>query len=43
MPVHRIGMRLEPDGFFDRNPSPGLPTPSRHCAPPESVTDSCCH
>ncbi|WP_432841757.1 primary-amine oxidase [Dactylosporangium sp. CA-092794] len=32
MPVHRIGMRLEPDGFFDRNPSLDLPAPGRrHC------------
>lgn len=34
MPVHRIGLRLEPDGFFTRNPSLDLP-PSNpaHCAP----------
>ncbi len=25
MPVHRIGLRLEPDGFFTRNPSLDLP------------------
>lgn len=30
MPVHRIGMRLEPDGFFDRNPSLDLPEPKHH-------------
>jgi primary-amine oxidase len=34
MPVHRIGLRLEPDGFFTRNPSLDLPPSSPgHCAP----------
>ena len=34
MPVHRIGLRLEPDGFFTRNPSLDLPpSASAHCAP----------
>jgi primary-amine oxidase len=34
MPVHRIGLRLEPDGFFTRNPSLDLPpSVSAHCAP----------
>ncbi|GLY17620.1 amine oxidase [Kineosporia sp. NBRC 101677] len=39
MPVHRIGMRLEPDGFFDRNPSLDLPAPmSAH----SESSGSCC-
>ncbi|ROO89092.1 primary-amine oxidase [Actinocorallia herbida] len=43
MPVHRIGMRLEPDGFFDRNPSLDLPAPKRHRTPAEaSDGGSCC-
>ncbi|WP_431895688.1 primary-amine oxidase [Micromonospora haikouensis] len=40
MAVHRIGMRLEPDGFFDRNPSLDLPAPRRHGA---GADDACCH
>ncbi|BCJ62075.1 primary-amine oxidase [Micromonospora endophytica] len=40
MAVHRIGMRLEPDGFFDRNPSLDLPAPRRHAA---GTDDTCCH
>ncbi|TXN30405.1 primary-amine oxidase [Lacisediminihabitans profunda] len=34
MPVARIGLRLEPDGFFDRNPSLDVPAgvPVSHCA-----------
>ncbi|TCB97252.1 primary-amine oxidase [Micromonospora zingiberis] len=39
MAAHRIGMRLEPDGFFDRNPSLDLPAPRRHGA----TSDGCCH
>ncbi|MFE7977834.1 primary-amine oxidase [Streptomyces shenzhenensis] len=39
MPAHRIGMRLEPDGFFDRNPSLDLPAPKAHRAD----GDACCH
>jgi primary-amine oxidase len=40
MPVHRVGMRLEPDGFFDRNPALDLPAPAsaRH-----GGASSCCH
>ncbi|MGI0151939.1 MAG: primary-amine oxidase, partial [Thermoplasmata archaeon] len=30
MPVHRLGFRLEPEGFFDGNPSVDLPRPA-HC------------
>ncbi|ROS23537.1 primary-amine oxidase [Rathayibacter sp. PhB127] len=34
MPVDRISLRLEPDGFFDRNPSLDVPaSESAHCAP----------
>jgi primary-amine oxidase len=29
MPVDRIGLRLEPDGFFDRNPTMDVPDPHR--------------
>jgi primary-amine oxidase len=32
MPVHRIGLRLEPDGFFARNPSLDVPAPKAHAA-----------
>jgi primary-amine oxidase len=39
MPVHRIGMRLEPDGFFDRNPSLDLPAPR----PKHGDGPACCH
>ncbi|SHL07111.1 primary-amine oxidase [Pseudonocardia thermophila] len=42
MAVHRIGFRLEPDGFFDRNPSLDLPrsrsthsTDGSHCCSAE--------
>ncbi|MBN9757520.1 Monoamine oxidase [Pseudonocardia sp. Ae406_Ps2] len=38
MAVHRIGMRMEPDGFFDRNPSLDLPAPA-----PARSGDGCCH
>ena len=36
MPVDRISLRLEPDGFFDRNPSLDAPpsAESDHCAAP---------
>jgi len=35
MPVDTISMRLEPDGFFDRNPSLDVPaSESDHCAAP---------
>ncbi|GAA1682340.1 primary-amine oxidase [Microbacterium lacus] len=34
MPVHRIGLRLEPDGFFTRNPSLDVPP---------SASDADCH
>jgi primary-amine oxidase len=30
MPVVRIGFRLEPLGFFDRNPSLDVPPPAAH-------------
>lgn len=34
MPVDTIGFRLEPDGFFDRNPSLDVPpSATDHCAP----------
>ncbi|KAA9108531.1 primary-amine oxidase [Microbacterium rhizomatis] len=34
MPVAHIGLRLEPDGFFTRNPSLDVPpSTSAHCAP----------
>jgi primary-amine oxidase len=32
MPVHRIGLRLEPDGFFARNPSLDVPVLKAHAA-----------
>jgi primary-amine oxidase len=31
MPVARARLRLEPDGFFDRNPALDVPPPTRHC------------
>lgn len=33
MPLHRIGFRMEPDGFFDRNPTLDVPpsAPKAHC------------
>jgi primary-amine oxidase len=31
MPVARAHLRLEPDGFFDRNPALDVPPPSRAC------------
>lgn len=34
MPAHRIGLRLEPDGFFTRNPSLDVPP---------SSSDAACH
>jgi primary-amine oxidase len=39
MPVDRISLRLEPDGFFDRNPSLDVPPSagSDHCAAPAVV------
>jgi primary-amine oxidase len=44
MPVHRIGMKLEPDGFFDRNPSLDLPAPmGGHGHVAVGGGDSCCH
>lgn len=38
MPVHRIGLRFEPDGFFTRNPSLDLPPSSGgdHCHAPSA-------
>ena len=42
MPVHRIGLRLEPDGFFTRNPSLDLPSSaSAHCAPGATSGSAC--
>ncbi len=32
MPVHHIGFKLEPHGFFDRNPALDVPAPTaKHC------------
>jgi primary-amine oxidase len=31
MPVDRIGLKLEPDGFFDRNPTMDVPDPHASC------------
>ncbi|OMQ15940.1 hypothetical protein A7K94_0205970 [Modestobacter sp. VKM Ac-2676] len=43
MPVDRISLRLEPDGFFDRNPSLDVPPSSGagHCAMPASDAPGC--
>ncbi|BCB83088.1 primary-amine oxidase [Phytohabitans suffuscus] len=41
MSVHRIGMRLEPDGFFDRNPALDLPAPRAHEGAGHG--GACCH
>lgn len=43
MPLHRIGFRMEPDGFFDRNPTLDVPpsAPKAHChAAPEGAHGS---
>ncbi|MCU1404653.1 MAG: monoamine oxidase [Glaciihabitans sp.] len=42
MPVDHIGLRLEPDGFFDRNPSLDVPasTGTDHCAMPAGEHDA---
>ncbi|MGX6447893.1 primary-amine oxidase [Patulibacter sp. S7RM1-6] len=32
MPVDTITLTLEPDGFFDRNPTLDVPAPAKHCA-----------
>ncbi|GAA4169573.1 primary-amine oxidase [Gryllotalpicola koreensis] len=39
MPLQRIGFRMEPDGFFDRNPALDVP-PSNpaHCSPTSHAT-----
>lgn len=35
MPLHRMGFRIEPDGFFDRNPTLDVPpSVSKHCHAP---------
>lgn len=39
MSVHRIGFRLEPDGFFDRNPSLDVPPSRSHRSSDDS---GCC-
>lgn len=31
MPVDRIGIKIEPDGFFDRNPTMDIPDPHATC------------
>jgi primary-amine oxidase len=36
MPVARIGFRLEPSGFFDRNPALDVPPPPGHACHPGS-------
>jgi primary-amine oxidase len=43
MPVSRIGMRLEPDGFFDRNPALDVPVGvvADHCAHHVGVPCTC--
>ena len=41
MPVHRICLRLEPDGFFARNPSLDLPAPKAHAVSGHDGTS--CH
>ena len=38
MPVARVGLRLEPDGFFTRNPSLDVPEPAAHCAGPDHAS-----
>lgn len=44
MPVDRISLRLEPDGFFDRNPSLDVPaSESDHCAMPSGDHDHAAH
>ncbi|MFT4306863.1 MAG: primary-amine oxidase [Microbacterium sp.] len=44
MPLQRIGLRLEPDGFFDRNPALDVPPSGRaHCATPATVHDHGAH
>ncbi|MBB2975344.1 primary-amine oxidase [Microbacterium endophyticum] len=50
MPLQRIGLRMEPDGFFDRNPALDVPSSAAaHChapAPKESAhgsTECHCH
>ena len=43
MPAHRIGLRLEPDGFFTRNPSLDVPPSSgARCHAPSLGTDGPC-
>ncbi|HWI70305.1 MAG TPA: primary-amine oxidase, partial [Baekduia sp.] len=39
MPVDTIGLVLEPDGFFDRNPALDIPAPAAH----GEEGSSCCH
>ncbi|MFT4215065.1 MAG: primary-amine oxidase [Microbacterium sp.] len=40
MPLQRIGLRMEPDGFFDRNPALDVPpSASAHCAAPPAEGD----
>jgi primary-amine oxidase len=42
MPVARARLRLEPDGFFDRNPALDVPAPVSCHAPGPAAADHCC-
>lgn len=42
MPVEQIGFMLEPDGFFDRNPTLDIPAPKAHCAVDAPTDGGCC-
>lgn len=44
MPVDRIGLALEPDGFFDRNPALDVPDPHASCGVDGHGEEGCsCH
>jgi primary-amine oxidase len=42
MPVAKARLRLEPDGFFDRNPALDVPAPNSCHTPSPSAPDHCC-
>ncbi len=41
MPVARGGFRLEPAGFFDRNPTLNIPPPQATCCASQGTADGC--
>jgi primary-amine oxidase len=42
MPMDYAKFKLKPYGFFDKNPTLGVPAPVRQCSPGHVCADGCC-